>query len=189
MAQVLVTDSYLTDIAAAIRSQLGVATQYKPPDMDSAIASIPALKLLVTKSLGAISTSSTTATDTGQTATVEDVDAYDLLIAITSVGTVTNGRHAATMQLIWLPATSTISTRTGATIATATYNVKLSSAGVATARANTTKYGIYINTATLANGDITLAMYQRYNSTQTGTINGSYTVRVYGVKLYGLIGG
>ena len=39
------------------------------------------------------------------------------------------------------------------------------------------------------NGTATIVMYRCYNSTQTGTINGSYTTRVYGVKLYDLIGG
>lgn len=30
---------------------------------------------------------------------------------------------------------------------------------------------------------LTLSIYQRYNSTSTGTINGSYVLDVYGVKL------
>ena len=41
MSKVLVTDSYLSNIAAAIRSKLGVATTYKPSEMSAAIASIP----------------------------------------------------------------------------------------------------------------------------------------------------
>ena len=183
------TDTHLTNIAAAIRSQLGVTTQYKPGDMDDAILSIPAAKLLATKSLGTISTSSTTATDTGQTVSVDDVDGYDLLVVETSVNSVTNGRHAATINLIWLVAGTTIGTTSGTAIATATFNVKFSSAGVATSRTSTTKYGIYANSCTASNGDATIAMYQRYNSTQTGTINGAYTARVYGLKLFGLIGG
>ncbi len=35
------------------------------------------------------------------------------------------------------------------------------------------------------NASITL--YQRYNNKSTGTINGSYTTKVYGVKLYDLL--
>lgn len=34
-----------------------------------------------------------------------------------------------------------------------------------------------------------LDFYYRYNSNNTGTINGTYTARVYGIKLYDLIGG
>ena len=148
------------------------------------------LTLLATKALGTINTSSTTATDTGQTLEVSGINDYDLLIVETSVDTKTNNRHAATIQTIWLNASSNVRTKNGATIATATQNDKLSSSGVLSSRANTTKYGIYVNSAsTPSGGKTTLAFYQRYNSTQTGTINGSYTVRVYGVKLAELISG
>lgn len=146
--------------------------------------------LLATKALGTISTSSTTATDTGQTVSVTGINGYDLLIAEISVDTKTNGRHAATVNTILLTGSSDVGTKNGATIATATLNVKLSSSGTGSSRSSTTKYGVYINTAsTPSGGATTLSVYQRYNSTQTGTINGSYTVRVYGVKLYDLIGG
>ena len=145
--------------------------------------------LLATKSLGTISTNSTTATDTGQTVSVSGINGYDLLIVETSVDTKTNNRHASTMQCIWLTASSTIGTKSGSAIASATMNDKLSSNGTATSRSNTTKYGIYVNSVSISNGSAALTMYQRYNSTQTGTINGSYTTRVYGVNLYNLIGG
>lgn len=145
--------------------------------------------LLATKSLGTISTNSTTATDTGQTVSVSGINNYDLLVVETSVNTKTNNRHASTMQCIWLTASSTIGTKSGSAIASATMNDKLSSSGTATSRSNTTKYGIYVNSVSISNGSATLTMYQRYNSTQTGTINGSYTTRVYGVNLYDLIGG
>ena len=41
MAQVLVTDTYLTNIADAIRTKLSVSTTYTPAQMATAIASIP----------------------------------------------------------------------------------------------------------------------------------------------------
>lgn len=41
MARVLITDTYLSDIAGAIRGKLGVQTTYTPPQMAGAIASIP----------------------------------------------------------------------------------------------------------------------------------------------------
>ena len=41
MAQVLVTESYLTDIGNAIRGKNGLTTQYKPPQMAAAITAIP----------------------------------------------------------------------------------------------------------------------------------------------------
>jgi len=149
--------------------------------------------LLGTKDCGTISTSSTTAATINKDFTVSDVGDYDLLVVETSVNTKTNGRHAATARLIWLTAGSAIGTKNGATIATATWNVKLSSNGTATSRASTTPRGVYPYSCTLStSGGVTSAaivMYSCYNSTQTGTINGAYTARVYGVKLYDLIGG
>jgi len=149
--------------------------------------------LLGTKDCGTISTSSTTAATINKDFTVSGVGDYDLLVVETSVNTKTNGRHAATARLIWLTAGSTIGTKNGATIATATWNVKLSSSGVATSRASTTPRGIYPYSCTVSTtNNVTSAaivMYSCYNSTQTGTINGTYTARVYGVKLYDLIGG
>ena len=148
------------------------------------------MTLLGSKSLGAISTSSTTATDTGQTLEVEGINDYDALVTVISVDSIVNNRHVATIQYIWLTGTSNISTKNTATIATATWNEKRNSSGTASTRANTTKYGIYVNTAsTPSGGKTTLAFYQRYNSTQTGTINGSYTARIYGLTVNDLIGG
>lgn len=193
MAQMLITDTHLNNIASAIRTKLGVSTQYKPDQMDDAILSIPTGggigTLLATKSLGTISTSNTQATDTGQTVSVSGINDYELLIVETSVDSVVNNRHAATINLIWLTASSNITTKNGSAIATATMNIKYSSSGVATARSSTTKYGIYVYSATISSGTVTLAMYERYNSTQTGTINGTYTTRVYGVDISDLIGG
>ena len=146
-------------------------------------------ELLGTKSLGALSTTSTSATDTGQSMTVSGINDYDLLIIETSVDTKTNNRHAATAQTYWLTGTSSISSKTGGTLATATWNCKISSNGTATSRSGTTAYGIYGSSITVSGGSITIGFRMRYNSTSSGTINGNYTARVYGVKTYDLIGG
>ena len=149
--------------------------------------------LLTTYSMGTISTSSTTATDTGKSVSVSNVDAYDLLIVETSVNSVTNNRHTATVGLIFLTASSTVGTKNGASVATVKWNSRISSSAVTTTRAGTTAYGIYPNSCSVSTSNsvttATIPMYQRYNSTSTGTINGAYTTRVYGVKLYDLIGG
>lgn len=149
--------------------------------------------LLTTYNMGTISTSSTQAADTGKSISVSPVNDYDLLIVETSVNTVTNNRHTATVGLIFLTASSTVETKNGATIATVKWNSRISSSAVTTTRAGTTAYGIYPNSCTVATSNsvttATIPMYQRYNSTSTGTINGAYTTRVYGVNLYDLIGG
>lgn len=145
--------------------------------------------LLTTYSMGTISTSSTTAADTGKSISVSGINSYDALIVETSVDTVTNNRHTATVGFIFLTASSTVGTKDGGTIATVKWNSKISSNGTTTTRAGTTAYGIYPNSITISSGTATIPMYRRYNSTSTGTINGNYTARVYGIKLYDLIGG
>ena len=144
------------------------------------------LTLLATKSLGTISTSSTSATDTGQTLAVTGFDAYDRLVAICYTPTHTNGRHVATIRFINFSATSNLATRSGTSIANSTQHFKLSSSGTMTQRSGTTPYGVYINAATISTSTprtCTLTIYQRYNNTSTGTINGTYQLDVYGVKL------
>ena len=145
--------------------------------------------LLTSYSLGTISTSSTSATDTGKSVSVSGINSYDALVVETSVNTVTNGRHTCTVGFIWLTASSSVGTKNAGTIATHKLNMKISSSAVTTTRASSTAYGIYPNSITINNGTASIPMYQRYNSTQTGTINGAYTTRVYGLKLYDLIGG
>ena len=150
--------------------------------------------LLNTTSLGPISTTSTSATSLSKSVAVSDIYGYDALLMITSVDSITNNRHTSTGAFIWLTASSNQSTQNGARIATAIFNTKISSAGVTTTYSSTTAYGIYpescsIGTATGGVGVATFNMYRRYNSSYTGTINGSYTTRVYGIKVCDLIGG
>lgn len=149
--------------------------------------------LLNTTAIGTISTSSTSAADTGKDVVVKGINGYDLLIVETSVDTKVASRHAATTRLIFLLCGTTIGTVSSATLATAVWNCKMSNVLTnATTRSHTTARGIYPYDCTITttdNGTATMNMYQCYNSTQTGTINGSYTTRVYGVKLYDLIGG
>lgn len=144
------------------------------------------LTLLATKDLGTISTSATQATDTGQTIAVTGFDAYDLLMCIAHTSPHTNGRHVATVRLVNLAATSNVATKTGTGIATSTEHYKLSSSGTLSCRVGTTPYGVYVYSATLSTSGtrtITFTIYQRYNSTSTGTLNGHYVMDVYGVKL------
>lgn len=146
--------------------------------------------LIATKSLGTISTSSTSATDTGQTLAITGFDSYDLLVCICRTNPHTNNRHIATVRLVSFAATSTVGTKTSAVVATSTQHYKLSSSGVMSERTGTTPYGVYVNAGTIStSGTRTLALtiYQRYNSTSSGTINGSYVLDVYGAKLQDLL--
>lgn len=191
MANYVVSDTNLSAVANAIRTKSGTSAQLSFPDgFVSAIGAIPAMTLLQTTSLGAVSTSSTTAVDMGKTVSVSNINAYDALLVETSVDTVVNGRHTCTCAWIWLTATTTISTKSGATIATAKQNMRASSGGATmVVRASTTAYGIYPNDCTISDGNASLDMYMRYHSTNTGTIDNNYTTRVYGLKLADMIGG
>lgn len=144
--------------------------------------------LLKTQTLGKISTSSTNATDTGLTVSVSDINSYDLLVVETSVDSVVNSGHNATVNLFYLINESNVSTKNAVKSTMGAWNCKRTS-GTASTRYNTTSYGVYPMNASISNGDITWQVYKRYNSTQTGTLYANYTTRVYGIKLYDLIGG
>ena len=147
------------------------------------------LALLKTTSLGALSTSSTSATDTGKTMTVTGYNDYDALLVDVSVDSTTNGRHTSTVSMVYLTGTSAVTTKNTYTVGSNKWNSKLSSSGTGSTRQSTTAYGVYVYSASVSSSTMTLAFYYRYNSNHTGTINGSYTARVYGLKLYDLIGG
>lgn len=147
------------------------------------------LTLLATKSLGTLSTSSTSATDTGKNITVTGYGSYDLLIVDVSVDTTTNNRHTSTVSTVYVTGTSNVNTKNTYAVGSNKWNSKLSSSGTGSTRNSTTAYGIYAYSATVSSNTMTIPFYYRYNSNNTGTINGTYTARVYGVSLYSLIGG
>lgn len=147
------------------------------------------LTLLKTYSMGTLSTSSTSATNTGKSTTVTGYNDYDVLIVDVSVDSTTNNRHTSTVSMVYLTGTSAVTTKNTYTVGSNKWNSKLSSSGTGSTRQSTTAYGIYVNAATVSGSTMTLTFYYRYNSNNTGTINGTYTARVYGLKLYDLIGG
>ena len=149
------------------------------------------IKLLQTTTIGSISTSSTSASDTGKTITLASTTNftdYDMLIVAIGVDTHTNGRHLCSIGFVFLTGTSNINTKNTYAVGSNVWNTKLSSSGTQSSRQSSTKYGVYANGASVGNdGKMTITVYQRYNSNNTGTINGSYTARVYGVKLRDLV--
>lgn len=145
--------------------------------------------LINTTSLGALSTSSTSATNTNKTLSVTGYNDYDLLIVDISVDTKTNGRHTSTVSFIILTGTSNVTTKNTYTVAGNKWNSKLSSSGTASTRQSTSAYGVYANSASVSGSTMSIPIYYRYNSNSTGTLNGNYTARVYGLKLIDLIGG
>ena len=147
------------------------------------------LTLLKTTSLGALQTSSTSAADTGKTLTLTGYNDYDLLVVDISVDTTTNGRHTSTVSMVLLTGTSSVETKNTYTVVSNKWNSKLSSSGTGSTRQSTTAYGVYVNAASVSGSTMTMTIYYRYNNNSTGTLNGNYTARIYGVKLYDLVGG
>ena len=191
----------LTNLLAANIKQ-GVTVQVGDADDTDRIASVigtyaggssgGGLTLISTTALGAISGSATSATDTGKSlslAAATNFTDYDALLVDVSVDTLTNGRHTSTVCLIYLTGSSNVNTKNTYAVGSNKWNSKLSSSGTGSTRQSTTAYGIYPYSATVSNGVMSIPLYYRYNSNYTGTINGNYTARVYGLKLYDLIGG
>lgn len=150
------------------------------------------LVLLQTTAIGTLSTSSTSAADTGKTVSLASTTGwqnYDLLLVDISVDTKTNGRHTSTVTPVILTGTSNVTTKNTYTVASNKWNSKLGSTGTASTRQSTTAYGVYVNSASVSSNTLTLTVYDKYNSNHTGTLNGTYTARVYGIKLIDLIGG
>lgn len=147
------------------------------------------LTLVATYAFGSFSGSSTSATDTGKSMTLTGYNDYDVLVVDTSVNTLTNGRHTSTVGMVYLTGTSNVTTKNTYAVGSNKWNSKLSSSGVGSTRQSSSAYGIYPNAATVSGSTMTITFYYRYNSNNTGTINGTYTTRVYGLKLYDLIGG
>lgn len=147
------------------------------------------LTLLKTTSLGALATSSTSAQNTGKTITITDYNDYDLLVVDVSVDTNTNNRHTSTVSLVLVTGIMNVATKGSYAVCSNKWNSKLDSTGTGSTRQSTVAYGVYVNSVVLSDGTMTLTFYSRYHSLQTSTIDGEYTARVYGVKLYDLIGG
>lgn len=150
------------------------------------------LDLLYTYSVGSLSTSSTSAADTGKSLSLASTTGwqnYDVLVVDVSVNSTTNNRHTSSVSMIYVTGTSNVNTKNTYAVGSNVWNSKLSSSGTGSTRNSTTKYGIYANSASVSSNTMTIPLYYRYNSNNTGTINGTYTARVYGLKLYDLIGG
>jgi len=148
--------------------------------------------LLSTKAIGAYSTSTTSSTNMNVSVAATNINAYDVLLVETSVDTKVANRHMATVGAAFIVNSTNAATKNAAVMANAKWNAKLSSSSVTQTTSSTTAYGIYPNSCTVtttSNGTATFAMYARYNSSRSGTINGTYTARVYGIKLCDLIGG
>ena len=95
------------------------------------------LTLISTTSLGTLSTSSTSAADTGKSLSLASTTGwsnYDLLIVDCSVDTQTNGRHTSSVGFVILTGTSNVNTKNTYTVGGNVWNSKKSSSGTVSTR-------------------------------------------------------
>ena len=148
------------------------------------------LDLLRTQSLGHIETSSTSETNTGLTTVFnsrDDFNDYEMLVVIVSADEEVNNSLIATVGTPLLYGDSNAHYKNSVYVPSATTNYKLNSDGSKMLSAsNNTSYGIYVKGG-LSGSTLTLTYYTKYSSLRTGTINGNYTARIYGLKLIDLV--
>ena len=180
MAQVLVTESHLSDIADAIRNKNGGSTQYKPPQMAAAIAALPGASY--TK-IGEITfTTSTTGTSA----------------AAISGATFTNSALSTKNSIVYVRVRDTAGARAGYFYGSDSWFINYQKANNSTSAltygartairySTSSQWGVYQTATTSGYGvypyDINssgrVRMYQRYNSNYSLTVNGTYKAEFY----------
>lgn len=155
------------------------------------------LELLKKESLGHIEYTSTSAGSLSTSISVSGLTGFSLIIVLISRDDVPTGlnRHFATASYVNLTSTTgqapPFEVET-ATVNTQRWNLMIGTNGNYITASNV--HGIYANSGSISNpgtsnATLTMPLYARYSSSSTRTINGDYTARVYGVKLYNLLGG
>ena len=147
------------------------------------------IDLLATQSLGHIETESTTATEVGAIGgfTYNDFEDYDLILCVASTGVKAEGVHYATVCPLWLTG-SALPTKNGLQNGARIVYQGTSGGGLKSAGGTETSYmcGVFVTFSTRS-GNITIKFSSKYSSSNSGTINGDYTAKIYGVKLFDLI--
>ena len=138
--------------------------------------------LICTKSIGHVIATGTSE-DTGVTLTFDGAQEYDLFLIAISNDTPEGQNHICTVSLLYSTGTSSSGARGTLTLAN-TYiwnswnDNKRSRVG--------SSNGLYAPSATKEDGKIVCPIYSKSSANYTGTIDGTYTARVYGLKLVDL---
>lgn len=148
------------------------------------------LTLLATETLGEVSTTSTSETAIGKTITLssrDDFNDYDILFVICSSNNQADGGHVATVAGGLLFGDSVYTHKNSASLPLETNNYKRVGDKIESrASSGTSIAGVYAKGA-LSGSTLTFTFYSKLNSTRTGTINGTYTAKVYGLNIYDLL--
>ena len=149
------------------------------------------LTLLSTTDLGALSTTASTATDSGKSLTLASStnwDDYDVLVIDVRRTYTESSRHIATVSMIYVTGQINIYTKNTYAVGSNKWNEKMTSSGIVNSRQNSTSYGIYAYSVTVSDGVMTIPLYYRKDTNNSGNINGDYVAKIYGMKLYGGVG-
>ncbi len=133
--------------------------------------------------LGTVSSTATSATSLSKSATgTVDLSGYQIVAveAKRNEG-IENGYMHSTFTFFVVNGTTTYTTASGSTRCTAVQVRRATSSTNVRTSTSTTSYGIYANSFSYESNThkITIPMYVRYNSTNTTTIDGTWTVNVY----------
>lgn len=134
------------------------------------------MTLLQTVDCGHLKTSSTSATDTGISADV-DVTGYDELVSVSVSNATDTGYHKATIAFTTIYGSNRNSPNRNYALLNGIV-FKITSTGYQTASA---PQGVWAVINGIADGIATVNVNMRYNSTNTGTIDGDYTLYLYGI--------
>ena len=142
-------------------------------------------ELIKTQSLGTLSTTSTTEVNTGLTISVPNANVYDILIVLTKAKESPVDYHIGTATILCLNKQDYTGNITNVTTIKNKYMMshRHSSGGdYIRSGSGSTEYGVYVkNTSYTDNIDVS-TVYMKYNSTESGTINGDFDAYVYGIK-------
>ena len=141
-----------------------------------------ALTLLKTESLGAISVTSTSSVNLNKTVTMEGIlGLYDALVYEVRAAEKKQGYHYSTKGIIWGTLSGGVADYQNVPHK---LNASVDNSGNTNLKSSSTVYGVFSDGAPVKSGqDVTLSLWGKYNSTHTLTIDGDYTIYVYGLNL------
>ena len=157
-------------------------TQYAIADVNVSGGGDSRFDLFHTISLGTISTTSTSETFY-QRYELPSIDDYDALFSICTADTVGVDCHAGTTSITLLSGRR--DHKDASIVPNHKINYFVDASGIWKSFTNGTAYGVYTKYGTYSSKPC-LNVYTKYNSNYTKTINSTYTMRVYGLKLWDL---
>ena len=176
MAQMLITDTNLTNIANAIRAKNGSSAQYTPPQMATAISALGIKKLYSgTVTVNTTSTSAATAA-TIQLGSAAYSDDHLLYVRIRDQAGPRAGYFYGADTILGNFQAGNGATATLTIGGTQYYRYTTASQYASTGAAAASAYGVYAYSLSSAGA---LIIRRRYNSNNSLTINGTFLIEVY----------